>query len=352
MNFFDLFNGALDGAINAFKNNTKLDFDESNNQVTLTTSIDGVSLTTITNTTNGNVTFKASIDIEGDDIDAMNNVINVMLTQAAQAVHTDIFDDNEVTVEITINGKTYKFYADVDAGNVVFDTTKENGEKGYMYSSPSDKNPIKEWYFSTTSDVPEFNNSITQEELESHGFDVNYDVANPCDECVCDEACCECAHDKNNNDMDTYAKFMCDVMCSDCDNDTCDGCEVVGQGNERAIPETVKDVDFAKFIKKVNNLDNVMYVNEVDMIDNLRNVLVTGDYDIEDGYVTVNLEDVIKTESYDKDVEVAQSILNHEVDGLERFIDNAVNTFGFSSGAYVNNPVFVNLIDLKFYLPE
>ena len=102
----------------------------------------------------------------------------------------------------------------------------------------------------------------------------------------------------------------------------------------------------------VNNLDNVMYVNESDMINNLRTVLINGEYDIEDGYVVVNLEDIIKTESYDKDVEVACSILNHEVEGLERFIDNAVDTFGFSSGAYVTNPVFVNLIDLRFYLPE
>ena len=357
MSFFNLFNEALfneafGDAIKAFKNNTKVEYNNANNQFTLTTSIDGVSLTTVTNPTNGNVTFKASIDIIDNDTDAMNNVINVMLTQAAQAVHTDPFDDNEVTVEITINGKTYKFYADVDAGNVVFDTTNENGESGYMYSSPSDKNPIKEWYFSTTSDVPEFNNSITQEELESHGFDVNYDVANPRDECVCDDACCACARDMNNNDMDTYAKFMCDVMCSDCDNDTCDGCDVVGQFNERALPSTVDDIDIAKYIKMVNNLDNVMYVNESDMINNLRTVLINGEYDIEDGYVVVNLEDIIKTESYDKDVEVACSILNHEVEGLERFIDNAVDTFGFSSGAYVTNPVFVNLIDLRFYLPE
>lgn len=318
------------------------------NETSFTTVMDGVSLTTTTDV-DGNVTFKASIELDDNDRDAKNNVVNILLSKAEAFVKTN----NTVRVELTINDKLYTF-ASVreEYDNVAFVTTNDNGVEGYMCHLTTDENDIKDWFF-TESLYTFFNSGC-------------------CESCVCDDCeGCSCGladdvdeypgepvdetHVYSDDEMDAYANFMCNVVCGDCKKENCDGCEVVGQGDSNddvlTIPADVDEKDFANFIKNAK-FTKPRYVKHEEMMDNLKNALVQGCYEYEDGCVVVMLEDIVVTNEFMHDVEVGKSILENEVDEFQRFLDDAAKRFGFSSATYEIDAVFPDLIDVRFYLPE
>lgn len=318
-------------------------------ETSFTTVTNGVSLTSIVDA-GGNVTFKASVDLNSSD--AKNKAVNILLSIAEPLVN----DTNVVTVELTMDNKTHTFKSvKDDNGRITFATTNLEGVNGYMYRLNSDVYNNKEWYFT-----------------ENPHTEIDSDC---CGGCVCDdcEGCgCTLADDvdeyygepvdEKDTEMDAYANFMCNVVCGDCEKETCDGCEVVGQGdcdnedneddedNNDIIPADVDDKDYAKFIK--TSKTKTCYVNYDDMMINLKNILIRGDYDYEDGYIAVMLEDLIVKGSFGDDVNVAENVLKYETKELQRFIDDASDKFGFSSGSYSVDNLFPNMIDIKFYLPE
>lgn len=318
------------------------------NETSFTTVMDGVSLTTTTDV-DGNVTFKASIELDDNDRDAKNNVVNILLSKAEMCVKTN----NTVRVELTINDKLYTF-ASVreDYDIVAFVTTNENGVEGYMYRLATDENDIKDWFF-TESLYAVFNSDCCEgcvcDDCEGCGCTLADDV----DEYPCEPV--DETHVYSDDEMDSYANFMCNIVCGGCKKETCEGCEVVGQDDSNddilTIPADVDEKDFANFIKNAK-FTKPRYVKHEEMMENLKNALVHGCYDYEDGCVVVMLEDIVVTNEFVRDVEVGKSILENEDDEFQKFLDEAAERFGFSSATYEFDEVFPELIDVRFYLPE
>ena len=358
--------------MNIFENTNITEDADDNKKVSLTTSVDGVTFTTVIGV-DGDVLFKANVSVTNRD--DKNSIVNILLSKAEDVL---VNCSPSVRVELTIYDKTYEFSGVCEnENNVAFVTTNDEGVTGYMYHLTTDDNYIKEWFFTDDLYVA-FGKKRENEpccDCPCYGF-------NDCE--VVDESPITTeqpndpvdeTHVYTDEEIDRYANFMCNVVCGDCVRDTCVGCEVVGEydndaregrtcddcdgcgvicpmsetisNDEITIPNTLEDCDFANFIK--NKHRHVVDYNK--MMTNLRNVLVNNDYDIEDNYVVVLMEDVIKESDFLKDKEIVDIVLNKEKNRLESFLVQATNKFGFKSFKYEEDTVFGH-IDLKFELPE
>jgi hypothetical protein len=349
MNFFPSIN-ELFNALNEIYSDNYKSFETKKtvtaNETSFTTSMDGVSLTTAMDT-NGNVTFKANITIDESDKDAKNNVVNILLSKAELLFNKS----NNVKVELTINDKLYTFTSVSEVyDNVVFVTTNTEGVEGYMYHLTTDENEIKEWFF-TESLYATFGlkDSDCREGC----------VSDDCEICSCEQSEDKCpaepvdeTHVYTDEEMNAYANFMCNVVCGDCDKNSCVGCEVVGESDDSndnpIIPDSIEDKDFASFIKGAHK----SYVDSIAMMKNLRSALISGKYERENDCIVVMLEDLICTDCFFDDVNVGKHVLSNELNELQTFLHDAVAQFGFKSASYNVDGVFNDLIDLRFYLPE
>lgn len=291
-----------------------------------------------------NVVLNVDINL-GNDVKAKNYAVNAILTTASSYFS---FAES-VKVILVIDGETFNFEGDLEYET--FKTVKD-GVYGYMKPNGNTDELVKSWVFVATDE------NDTVEPVDEYVTTTTDDVV--------DET-----HVYTDDELDRYANFMCNVVCRNCDNDTCEGCEVLG-GNisdedcmsgdcicdeeklpweYEVIPEDVEDYNYANFIK--NKLaKREKYVIDYDsMHDNLKKVLVNNDYDIEDNYVVVSMEELINTDRFTNDYDVVKHVLNNEVDRLDSFLVQATNRFGFKYAKYEIDDMF-GLVDLKFELPE
>ena len=329
------FSNLLDSLYSGFANT---DIETSaTGEKSITSKIEGMSIQTKINTDKVveiNVTFDTDVDITDE-------VISVVLLTTEPYFNSSMVKG--IIVNIKCFDNVYVFKGDVD--KKMF-TTVRNGVEGFM--SISDTDGI---YRFTPNEVP----SVTTDDTETEYVDET--------------------HVYSDDEQNAYANFMCNVVCGDCKESCCDNCEViVGSesdgdfvdskfdcyedlpweddvtNNEFSVPTTVSDHDFAGFIKnKVNS--RVHYICEDDMMNKLRAIFVNGEYEVENDCVIVPLEDLIKTNTYLEDVDVAKNILNYESEELTAFLDSAANKFGFKCACYEVDTMF-NCVDLKFSLPE
>ena len=291
-----------------------------------------------------NVVLNIDINL-GDDVAAKNYTVDAILTTASSYF---CFAES-VMVNLVIDDEIFTFEGDPE-----FETFKtvKDGVCGYMKSNGKNDELVKSWVFVATDEKD------TKESADEYVTTTTDDVV--------DET-----HVYTDDELDKYANFMCNVVCRNCDNDTCEGCEVLGDkvidgdcmpgdcicDDEKlpweyeVIPEDVEDYNYANFIKNKLTKREKYLVDYDLMHDNLKNVLVNNDYDIEDNYVVVSMEDLINTDSFTNDYDVVDYVLNNEVDRLESFLVQATNRFGFKSAKHEKDVMF-GFIDLKFELPE
>ena len=268
--------------------------------------------------------------------DSIQDIVNVILSTASQYFMSNV---NNIVVHIKFGDDELNFEADMD--NKVFNTTMD-GVHGYMMTTDSSDMLIRNYRFEA------------------------YDDSDIVDK----------THVYTTDELDKFANFMCNVVCGDCKNDTCCGCEVVGEdicdcdndvcictddynnvtttcddivNTDFVIPETVSEHDFAGYIKNVVNRKT--YVDIDLMLANLKNVFVQGKYEIENNVVIVPLEELIPSHTYFDDVNVAKTIVEYESESLTTFLSVASDRFGFKNATFEIDSIF-NCIDLKFNLPE
>lgn len=361
-NLFNFKSMPFDSLLSELVNGFDFNFD-SNGGYEMTSVSDGLEVKTAMDT-DRNITLSIKIDVD-DTKKAKDATIDVVLTMASRYFGVV----NKVNVNLTMNGVNYVFTGNVLDGT--FCVVLEDGRTGRAVPLSSD-DYIKTWVLEPDTCVPVSNDNTTEPDTEPEVCYETADYTSTSTEDVEDET-----HVYTDEEIDRYANFMCNVVCGDCVRDTCVGCEVVGESDNDAcncegcncedcdgcgvicplsetisndeitIPNTLEDCDFANFIKNKHR-----HVVDYDkMMSNLRNVLVNNDYDIEDNYVVVPMEDVIKEGDFLKDKEIVDIVLNKEKDRIESFLVQATNKFGFKSFKYENDTVF-GLIDLKFELPE
>lgn len=328
------------------------DMEITNNSTTgtlnISTVVDGIEFKTDIDK-DRNVVLSITINVD-ESKDAQMSVINIVLNSASSYFSFA----NSIVVNLTMNGRFYTFN-----GNMMdqsFDVVLDDGQIGRATSLPSD-GVVKEWVIKYAEDSRK---------------DDNYTTTSTED--VVDET-----HVYTDDEMDKYANFMCNVVCGDCERNTCEGCEVVGESDNNEnececcvcddcdgcgvvcplsdqlqdedekdiIPDTLDDCDFANFIKS-NNRHIVDYDT---MMDNLRHALKNNIYEVEDNYVIVPMEDIIKGGDFLTDIDIVDIVLGKEQDRLESFLVQATNRFGFKSFKYGKDLIF-GLIDFKFELPE
>lgn len=329
--------------------NSSITEDDDNKKVSLTTSVDGVTFTTVIGV-DGDVLFSANVSATNRD--DKNSIVNILLSKAEDVL---VNCSPSVTVDLTIDDKIYKFTGVCEnENNVAFATTNDEGVTGYMYHLRTDDNYIKEWFF--TDDLYVAFDKRREDE--------------PCCGCTCDD-CNGCevvdespitteqsndpvdeTHVYTDDEMHSYANFMCNVVCGGCNRNSCDGCSVVGQSNfdnAVVIPDNVDDKDFAKFIKD-SNKNITRYLNHEEFMNNLRYVLLNGNYIKEDDSIIVLFEDIINTDNNHHDI--VRSILDNEYRELNDFLKDATNRFGFDSATYERDNEYSDEINLRFYLPE
>lgn len=335
--------------MNIFENTNITEDADNNKKVSLTTSVDDVTFTTVIGV-DGDVLFKANVSATNRD--DKNSIVNILLSKAEDVL---VNCSPSVKVELTIDDKTYKFSGVCEnENNVAFVTTNDEGVTGYMYHLATDDNYIKEWFF--TDDLYVAFGKKRENE--------------PCCDCPCyDFNDCEVVdespitteqpndpvdetHVYTDDEMHSYANFMCNVVCGGCNRSSCDGCSVVGQSNfdnAVVIPDNVDDKDFAKFIKD-SNKNITRYLNHEEFMNNLRNVLLNGNYIKKDDSIIVLFEDIINTDNDYHDI--VSSILDNEYSELNEFLKDATNRFGFASATYERDNEYSDEINLRFYLPE
>ena len=324
---------------------------ESNGTMSIVSDFNGTKIKT-TMDADRNVVLNIDINI-GDDIVAKNYTVDAILTTASSYF---CFAES-VMVNLVIDDEIFTFEGDPE-----FETFKtvKDGVYGYMKSNGKNDELVKSWVFVATDE------NDTEEPVDEYVTTTTDDVV--------DET-----HVYTEDELDKYANFMCNVVCRGCDKKNCNGCEVVGHDctetdnescsdinrnnmddydnanvslsydNTFAIPETINDKDFAGYIKNV--VCREKFIDIVSMMKNLKHQLSVGEYDVENGYVIVSLEDLIKNDNFLDDVNVAKNVLSYEVDELKVFLNNAAKTFGFVSATYELDKCF-GCIDLKFELPE
>ena len=361
-NLFNFKSMPFDFLSSGLFNGVDFNFD-SNGGYEMTSVTDGMEVKTSMDA-DRNITLSVKIDVD-ETKEAKDATIDIVLTMASRYFGIA----NKVNVNLTMNDVKYVFTGNVLDGT--FCVVLEDGRTGRAVPLSSD-DYIKTWVLEPDTCVPVSNDNTTEPDTEPDVCYETADYTSTSTEDVEDET-----HVYTDEEIDRYANFMCNVVCGDCVRDTCVGCEVVGESDNDAcncegcncedcdgcgvvcplsetisndeitIPNTLEDCDFANFIKNKHR-----HVVDYDkMMSNLRNVLVNNDYDIEDNYVVVPMEDVIKEDDFLKDMEIVDIALNKEKDRLESFLVQATNKFGFKSFKYENDTVF-GLIDLKFELPE
>ena len=329
--------------------NSSITEDDDNKKVSLTTSVDGVTFTTVIGV-DGDVLFSANVSATNRD--DKNSIVNILLSKAEDVL---VNCAPSVTVDLTIDDKIYKFTGVCEnENNVAFVTTNDEGVTGYMYHLRTDDNDIKEWFFTDDLYV-----AFDKRREDEHCCGCTCDDCDGCE--VVDESPITTepsndpvdeTHVYTDDEMDSYANFMCNVVCGGCKRSSCDGCSVVGQSNfdnVAVIPDNVDDKDFAKFIKD-SNKNITRYLNHEEFMNNLRYAIVNGNYIKEEDSIVVLFEDIINTDN-DHNA-IVNSILDNEFRELNDFLKDATNRFGFDSATYERDNEYSDEINLRFYLPE